>query len=346
MRVKQLATICILLMTVVVSCTERQPAPEQEQLQTIGQLNPADERFHDLIPENAVIEVLADGFEWTEGPAWRTSGDYVLFSDIPENTIYRWDERSGLSIYLRPAGYMWSDPAGRELGTNGLLFNAKDELLACDHGNRAVVKINEQNYTKTVLAESYQGQRLNSPNDLVVHSNGDIYFTDPPYGLEGTDESPDKELDFNGVFRIDTQNDELFLLHREMTRPNGIALSPDEQKLYVANSDPDNAFWMVFDLNTGGGIVTASTFFDATGWVKEGRRGLPDGMTLDANGNIFATGPGGVLVFSPEGDHLGTIETGQATANCTFGGENGSTLFITADMYFARVKTNTNGLGF
>jgi len=342
---KQLSIIGMVILTVVASCTQQQPASDQEKPQTIGQLNAADERFHDLIPENAAIEVLAEGFEWTEGPAWRMSENYVLFSDIPENTIHRWDRENGLSIYLRPAGYIWSDPVGREMGTNGLLFNENDELLACDHGNRAVVKISDQNYTKTILAESYQGQRLNSPNDLVLHSNGDIYFTDPPYGLEGTDESPDKELDFNGVYRIDAQNGEVSLLHREMTRPNGIALSPDEQKLYVANSDPDNAFWMMFDLDTGGGIVTASTFFDATGWVKEGRRGLPDGMTVDAKGNIFATGPGGVLVFTPDGDHLGTIETGEATANCVFGGEDGSTLFITADMYFCRIETNTKGLG-
>ncbi len=335
----------ILILLIISGCPQQQDQAGRER-QTIGQLQSADERFYELVPEESEIEVLAEGFQWTEGPAWRKSEEYVLFSDIPENTVYRWSEQDGLSIFLRPAGYMWSDPAGRELGTNGLLFNQNNELLACDHGNRAVVKIHDDNYTKTILAESYQGQRLNSPNDLVLHSNGDIYFTDPPYGLDGTDESPAKELDFNGVYRIDAQNGNISLLHDGMSRPNGIALSPDEQVLYVANSDPDNAFWMAFDLDGGGGITRASTFFDATDMVREGKRGLPDGMTVDAKGNIFATGPSGVLVFTPDGEHLGTIETGQATANCTFGGAEGRTLFITADMYFCRIETETKGQGF
>jgi gluconolactonase len=180
----------------------------------------------------------------------------------------------------------------------------------------------------------------------VIKSNGDIYFTDPPYGLRGTNESPLKELDFNGVYRIDGQDSTVSLFFRDMTRPNGIALSPDEKTLYVANSDPGRAIWMVFELDEAGGLISARTFFNATNWVEEGRKGLPDGMTVDHQGNLFVTGPGGVIVFTPDGEHLGTIETGQATANCTFGGPDGSILFITADMYFCKIQTTTSGVGF
>src|SRR5690606_21516628 len=281
---------------------------------------------------------------WSEGPVWRKSGGYLLFSDIPRNTIYRWKEGEGLSVFLRPAGYIRDDPAGHELGTNGLAFDAQDRPAMADHGNRQIARLDETTFTRTTLADRYQGKRLNSPNDLVIHSNGDIYFTDPPYGLRDLNRNPAKELDFNGVYRL-RPNGELTLITRELTFPNGIALSPDERTLYVAVSDPQNPVWMAYDVAPAGSVSGGRVFFDASPLMREDRRGAPDGLTVDVHGNLWATGPGGVLIISPEGKHLGTILTGQATSNAAFG-DDGSTLYLTADMNIIRVRTTTRGVGF
>jgi len=216
-----------------------------------------------LVPPDAKIEIVAEGFDWSEGPVWRKSGGYLLFTDIPKNTIYRWKEGEGVTVFLRPAGYTGPEPPGVELGSNGLAFDAEDRLVMADHGNRQIARLNERNYTKTTLADRYQGKRLNSPNDLVFRSNGDLYFTDPPYGLRGLNQDPNKELDFNGVYRL-TPSGELTLLTRELTFPNGIAFSPDERTLYVANSDPNRAIWMAFDVLEDGTIGNGRVLFDAT----------------------------------------------------------------------------------
>lgn len=312
--------------------------------QTFGALHRLDPRFDQIVPKNAVLEKLAEGFEWTEGPIWIAKGKYLLFCDIPANTIYKWKEGEGVSVFLRPAGYAGENPPGLELGTNGLTLDANGALTMCDHGNRCVSRLNEENFTRKILARAYNGERLNSPNDLVFKSNGDLYFTDPPYGLKGLNNDPSKELDFNGVYRVKSSG-EITLLTREFTFPNGIAFSPDEKILYVAQSDPNHAIWKAFEVLADGTLGKSRVFFDATPWVKQGKKGLPDGLAVDQSGNLFATGPGGVLVFSPEGEHLGTIATGEATANCKFG-DDGSTLYITADMYLCRVKLSTKGLGF
>lgn len=297
-----------------------------------------------LVPESATIEKLAEGFAWSEGPVWVSDGEYLLFSDIPNNTIYRWDEESGIQVYLRPAGYIWSDPPGAELGTNGLALDAQGRLVMCDHGNRQIVRLDATNFTRTTLADRYDGKRLNSPNDLVIHSSGDIYFTDPPYGLEGLNENPSKELPVNGVYRL-RGDGSVSLLTDELTFPNGIAFSPDERILYVANSDPERPIWMAYPVNPDGSIADGSVFYDASQLVEQGQRGMPDGLTVDRSGNLFATGPGGVLVISAEGEHLGTISTGGLIANCAFG-DDGSTLYMTSHDILARVKTTTRGLGF
>lgn len=317
---------------------------EETSYETFGRVDRADDRLTELVPEGAALERLAEGFEWTEGPVWVPGEDHLLFSDIPRNTIYRWSEDGGLAVFLRPAGYMWADPAGKELGTNGLALDAEGRLLMADHGNRSISRLAGETFTKEILVDRYRGRRLNSPNDLVVHSSGAVYFTDPPYGLEGLNDSPAKELDFNGVYRLDPDGT-LTLLTDELTFPNGIALSPDEGTLYVANSDPNRPIWMAYDLREDGTLGGGRVFFDAAPLARQGKRGMPDGMAVDVRGNLFATGPGGVLVFSPDGTHLGTIETGQATANVAFGGD-GSTLYVTADMLLGRIPTRTKGLGF
>lgn len=312
---------------------------------TIGSVERLDPALDNLIALDAKIEVLADGFEWSEGPEWVPAGQYLLFTDIPKNTIYMWKEGEGVSVFLRPAGYTGMNPPGREVGSNGLMLDNEGRLVMCDHGNRCIARLNESNYTKEVLVSKYRGKRLNSPNDLVINSRGDIYFTDPPYGLEGQDNSASKELDFNGVYLL-RANGELVLLTDKMTRPNGIAFSPDEKTLYVAQSDQSNLVIMSFPVKEDGTIGEGKVFFNAQPLKKAGVKGSCDGMAVDIHGNLFATGPGGVLVISPQGKHLGTIQTGQATANCTFGGKDGSELFITADMYLLRIPTKTKGVEF
>ena len=308
---------------------------------TVGQIERLDPALDALIARDAKIEQLATGFQWSEGPVWRTSGHYLLFSDVPGNTIYKWQDSTGLSVFLRPAGFTGANPPGRELGTNGLTFDANDSLVMADHGNRQVARLNEARFTKTTLVDRYQGNRLNSPNDLVYRSNGDLYFTDPPYGLKGLNDDPAKELHHNGVYRL-TPSGQLTLLTTELTFPNGIAFSPDEKTLYVANSDPQRAIWMAYDVRPDGTIGNGRVFFDATALARAGKPGLPDGMKVDRAGNLFASGPGGIFIFSPAGKHLGTIVTGQPTANCAFG-DDGSTLYMTANDRLLRVRLKTKG---
>ena len=312
--------------------------------QTIGSIERLDPAFDALVPRDAKIEKLAEGFAWTEGPVWRKSGGYLLFSDIPNNTINKWKDGQGISVFLRPAGYNGSTPSGRELGTNGLTFDANDKLVVADHGNRQIARINDSIFTRATLADRYQGKRLNSPNDLVFHPNGDIYFTDPPYGLEGINDSKVKELPFNGVYRLKPSG-ELTLLTKDLTFPNGIGISPDGKTLYVAVSDRTKPIYMAYDIQPDGTIARGRVFFDPAPLVAMGRIGSPDGMKVDARGNLFATGPGGVLVFNSAGKHLGTILTGERTANVGFG-DDGSTLYMTADHKLLRIRLSTKGIGF
>lgn len=302
-----------------------------------------DDRLDAILDRNATLDVLADGFEWTEGPLWVPDENHLLFSDIPNNTIHSWNEEKGLQVFLRPAGYNLDNPFGMELGTNGLLLDAEGRLVMCNHGLRAVTRLND-NYTHTVLAGEHEGNRLNSPNDGVFKSNGDLYFTDPSYGLEGVNNSVHKEIPYNGVYRL-SQDGTVSLLTTDLTNPNGIGFSPDESVLYVAQSDPQAPLWRAFDVNDDGTLSNSRLFFDASMHLAAGAKGLPDGLAVDQAGNIFATGPGGVLIFAPDGTHLGTINTGEATANCAFG-DDGSTLYITADMYLMRIRVKTVGLGF
>lgn len=307
-----------------------------------GKVERLDPAINKLIPKDSQIQQLAEGFIWTEGPVWidDDQGGHVLFSDIPNNRIMKWSEANGLKLFMKPAGYTGKKPRGGEPGTNGLLLDAKGRLVMCEHGDRRVTRL--ENGKKTVLAHKYKGKRLHSPNDAVFHSNGDLYFTDPPYGLEKRWEDPARELDFCGVYRV-SKDGKLTLLTKEMTRPNGIAFSPDEKTLYVANSDPEMAIWKAFPVKKNGTLGKGKVFFDATKWVGK-KKGLPDGMDVDKDGNLFATGPGGVLIFTPKGKHLGTINTGEKTANCTFGGKDGTMLYMACDDYFCRIQTNTKGV--
>lgn len=312
-----------------------------KEIPTLGTIERLDPKFDDLVGKDQVIEMLAEKkFDWSEGPVWDAKNKRVLFSDIPKNMVWEWSATGGLKEFLKHSGYTGKAPfTGKEPGSNGLAFNKAGELVLCQHGDRRVSKLVDGKFV--TLVDKYNGKRLNSPNDLTIKSNGDIYFTDPPYGLPKLMDDPGKELDFQGVYRL-TPKGELTLLAKGMSRPNGIALSPDEKTLYVANSDPDKAVWMAFPVKEDGTVGDGKLFFDSTPAVKAKKPGLPDGLKVSTDGTIWATGPGGVYVFSPAGKHLGTLATGVPTANVGFG-DDGSTLYITADKNFVRVKTKVKG---
>jgi gluconolactonase len=321
-----------------------------------GSIEILDPKLNSLIAPGTPIEKLASGFDWSEGPVWIkpghppvtsgplswNNGGYLLFSDVPSNTVYRWNATEGIQVFLKPSGYTGSVPRAGEPGSNGLTVDSQGRLVLCEHGDRRVGRL-EPDGRHVTLADRFLGKRFNSPNDLVFKSNGDLYFTDPPYGLEKNVDDPKKELPYQGVFRV-KPNGELTLLTDQVTRPNGIAFSPDEKTLYVASSDPQLAVWMAYDVKPDGTLGNGRVFFDATSMVNPNNKGLPDGMKVDAQGNLWATGPGGVFILSPEGKHLGTLHTGEATANCAWG-EDGSTLYITADMFLCRVRTKVKGAG-
>jgi gluconolactonase len=313
--------------------------------QTLGTILRKDPRLDQLIPPGAQMEVLAGGFEWTEGPLWIKDGGYLLFSVIPPNKVCKWKEGEGVSIYLRPSGLTGPKDLRPEPGSNGLILDPKGHLVLCQHGDRRMARMDaplSAPASKFVtLADNYEGKKLNSPNDGCYHSSGALYFTDPPYGLAKQMEDPTKELDFQGVYRLGTDG-KLTLLTKDISRPNGIAFSPDEKILYVGSSDPDKAIWMAYDVKPDGTLGKGRVWVDETARVKKGEKGLPDGMKVDIHGNVFATGAGGVHVFAPDGTLLGTLATGQATSNCAWG-EDGSTLFITADQYLVRIRTTTKG---
>jgi len=308
---------------------------------TTGRILREDLRIDELIPREAAIEVLASGFEWSEGPVWVARGGFLLFSDIPRNLIMRWKEGEGegLSLFMKPSGYTGVAPYGREPGSNGLTLDRRGRLVCCEHGDRRISQM-EWNGGKQTIVDQYQGKRLNSPNDLVFRSNGDLYFTDPPYGLPGNFDDPRRELAFCGVYRV-AADGEVTLLTRDLARPNGIAFSPDESLLYVAQSDAARPVIMAYPLLEDGTLGEGHVFYDA-GPLADEARGLPDGMKVDRRGNVFATGPGGVLVLAPDGRLLGRIETEQLTSNCCWGDDD-TVLYITADSYLCRIRTTTRG---
>ena len=313
--------------------------------ETIGRIADPAPALAALVAPDAPIEKLAEGFQWSEGPVWIRDRRFLLLSDVPGNKMYRWSEADGLSVFLDPSGYDGPDPSDfREPGSNGLIEGPGDSILMADHGNRALARLDLSSKAKILLATRFEGKRFNSPNDLVRASDGSIYFTDPPYGLEGLNASPLKELAWNGVY-CRHPDGRITLIERGMTFPNGIVLSPDERTLYVSNSDPDRAVVMAFTRGDDGALSEARVFADMTAFVAKRLPGLPDGMAIDREGNLLATGPGGVHIFTPSGNRLGRIDSGTAIANCAFG-EDGRTLFLASSNYLARIRMRTIGLGY
>ncbi len=312
---------------------------EETKLKTAGHIEIYDVEMLKIIDSNAVIEILADGFTWSEGPLWLPSENKLIFTDVPENTIYSWDEHNGKQIYLKPSGYTITNPRGGKEGANGLALDSKGNLILCQHGNRAIARmiapLNAPKDSFEYLAINYHGKKFNSPNDLHITKDGEIFFTDPPYGLPNQDKDSIKELTFNGVYRLKTDGT-VILLDSTLNRPNGITFSADEKVMYISNSDLDKSFWKKYILDIENNIIETSTFADVTHLVNKAK-GLPDGMKIGKNGYIYASGPGGILIFNQDSRHIGTINTGQSTANCALDIDE-KYLYITAHTFLMRVQ--------
>jgi gluconolactonase len=339
MNTQRLLVALLLAAALIAGCARREaPAPAKEEPASVGTIERLDPALDEIVPANARIEKLAGGFTFTEGPVWMREG-YLLFSDIPANVIRKWTPDGQVTVFLEKSGYEGTDaPAGAFIGSNGLTLDSEGRLIICEHGNGRVTRL-EKDGSRTVIADRYEGKRLNSPNDAVFKRDGWLYFTDPPYGLVKQDEDPKKELKFNGIYRV--KDKKIEPLYKEMTRPNGLAFSPDEKYLYVANSDPARKVWMRFEVTDKGGLTNPQVFFDATSSTEEG---LPDGMKVDEKGNLYCTGPGGVWIFSPAGKHLGTIRPPEVPANCAWGDADGKTLYMTARTGLYRIKLNIAGI--
>lgn len=334
----------IFLSLLVLSCNSPEKKADSEagdakvsNFETTGSIERLSGSMDMLIPLDSKIEVIASGFDWSEGPLWLEDQQALIFTDVPENKIWKWSESDSLQVYLEPSGYFGSETNKREPGANGLILDEDGKLMLCQHGARQVAKmvsdISEPSPVFEVLADTYQGKKFNSPNDLVKSENGNLFFTDPPYGL---DEWDTKELEFQGVYQLDFMGN-LTLQIDSLSRPNGIGLSPDEKNLYVAQSDPLKARYYAFNLDENQNVSSGEMILDVSDLVGEANPGLPDGMAVHSSGNLFASGPGGILIISPNGEHLGTIKTGRATSNCTFD-TNEDYLYITADGELLRVR--------
>ena len=303
-----------------------------------GSVERLDTRMDEIIAVGVLPEIVADSFDWSEGPLWLPKEEILIFSDIPENSVYQWSEEGGLKLYLNPAGYTGTLRRGGETGSNGLLLDHEGRLILCQHGDRRMAMMDaalDNPESKFItLADNWQGKRFNSPNDAVYNSKGELFFTDPAYGMELKWNDPKREIDFAGVYKLNIEG-EVTLLTDTLQAPNGIGFSPDESCLYIASSGKD-ASWYEYRIAEDGSLSGGKLFFDAREF-KKSRKGSPDGLVVRDDGIIFASGPGGVLIFSPEADHLGTILTGQATSNCTLDAD-GDFLYMTADMFLMRIR--------
>lgn len=305
-----------------------------------GRIERFDPAFDKLVAGDAKLEKLAEGFTWAEGPVWYHGA--IVFSDVPQNTVYRWKEgMTAAEVFIKPSGLMEPNPAFREPGSNGLTVDHQGRLLLCQHGERRIARYEDGQFT--AIADHYDGKRFNSPNDLVVKSNGDIYFTDPPYGHALVEKSPLLEMDWHGVYRVKGDGT-VTLLTKSIRFPNGIAFSPDEKTLYVGSTENGNAHIEAFDVQADGTLANERMFFDARPISAKELPGSCDGMKVDHEGNVWTSGPGGILVVTPQGKLIGRLNTGVSTANCNWG-EDGGTLYITANHFLLRVKTLTKGNG-
>lgn len=311
-------------------------APRERAASPYGSFSELQPEFRAVIDQHAVIEKIGDGYEWSEGPVWVASEKKLLFSDVPKNTVYQWQEGQPVSVYLTPSGYTGDGTYSNEPGANGLLLDGEGKLVLCQHGNRQLARMNAPLHAPAPafipIAATFEGKRFNSPNDAVF-LGGDFFFTDPPYGLPMQESDSTRALAFQGVFRV-TPAGEVQLLVDSLTRPNGIAFFPDGKSFLVANSDPAKAKWYRYEWN-GTEVTGGSIFYDATAEAAT-ERGLPDGLKIDRQGRVFATGPGGIIVFDAKGSVLGKIKLKEAASNCALSADE-KTLFVTNDMLLLKI---------
>ncbi len=335
-HMKILTGLCRLTTTLLLLLPTAFYAPAQALKGHVELIDPSLEK---IIARDAAVDIIAEGLDWCEGPLWVEAEKKLLFSDVPQNKIYQWTAARGKELYLSPSGYTGTLPRGGELGSNGLTLDNSGHLIICQDGDRTVSRMNSpigHPYARfTTLASRYQEKKFNSPNDLIYNRSGDLFFTDPPYGLEKNMDDPLKEIPFQGVYK-NSASGKLTLLLDSISRPNGIALTPDGKTLMIANSDPGKPYWYAYSLSADGRLSNGRIFYDASREAKT-EIGLPDGMKIDSRGNIFATGPGGVWIFNAAGKLLGKIRFDGVTSNCALTKDE-KTLFITADMYVLRVK--------
>jgi gluconolactonase len=329
------------LLIFMIACNSNTENKKQEmKYRNIGTIERFDAALDNIMSPNAKPEIIAEGFEWSEGPLWVEKHNMLLFSDVPMNTIYKWTEAKGKEVYLKPSGYTGTEPSlCKEPGSNGLTFDKNGNLVLCQHGNRQMARMDaplDKPEAKFVtLADKYNGKRFSSPNDAVFNNAGELFFTDPPYGLQTQNDSDTKkEIPFNGVYKVKT-NGEVILLVDSITRPNGIALMPGDNRLVVACSDGATPNWYIFDIK-GDSVINGKIFYSASEEAKT-MKGVPDGFKIDKNGNVFATGPGGVYIFNSEGKKLGHIKLDNATSNIALSPDE-KTIYITNDMYVLRLK--------
>jgi len=333
---KRLFTPFVLI--AAMACNNTQQSAQMND-RTTGSIERLDPALDAIIDNNAQAEIIAEGFEWSEGPLWVESEQMLLFSDVPTNTIYKWTEENGAEVYLQPSGYTGVEPTNsKEPGSNGLVLDGEGNLVLCQHGNRQMATMDAALHKPeaifVTLAGKYNGMRFNSPNDAVYNSMGELFFTDPPYGLPAqNDDDPAKEIPFNGVYKV-KPNGEVVLLADGITRPNGIAFFPGEEKLLIASSDPNAANWYVLDVRD---TLSTPTLFHSATETRQGLKGLPDGLKIDKNGNVFASGPGGIWIFNDNGTVLGKIRLDEAASNVALSADE-RTIYITNDRYVLRVK--------
>lgn len=309
---------------------------ENKDIPVLTSIEILDPAALDLIDSAEKVQELSKGFSWAEGPVWVADLNALLFSDVPENKIYKWSEKDSLTVFLSPSGFTDSANVNKGDGSNGLMLDAEGDLVICQHGDRRVASLKSglQNPSPEfiTLADNYNGKKFNSPNDLAIKSNGEIYFTDPPYGIK---DEKIKELKFNGVYKVN-QNGEVTLLTDSLSRPNGIAFSPDEKTIYINNSDLEKSYIYSYQLDTNGVFTYPQIFFNSSAYVKSGP-GSHDGLKVHKSGNVFATGPSGVFIISSQGKLLGIIHTSKPTSNCAFDSEQ-KYLYMTTSDRLLRIK--------
>jgi gluconolactonase len=332
--------LVISLLAVLVSSCNNQKQPTQITVRdTLSDIEILDPEAETLFSKDAKAEILAEGFVWAEGPLWLKDQQKLIFADVPNNTIHSWSEKDSLQVYLTPSGYTDTIARGGETGSNGACVNNEGKLVLAQHGDRRIVEmlapLDAPKAVFKTLADRFDGKRLSSPNDVIADKKGNYYFTDPPYGLEKQENDPLKEQIKEGVYRIN-KNGSVEQLIDSLTRPNGLILSNDGTKLYVANSDPARAIWAVYDVDTLGKLSNGKIFMDATSFVNKGK-GLPDGLKMNSKGYIFASGPMGIWVFNPSGKHIATIKIKEHASNVALD-DTESYLYITAHKYLLRVK--------